>query len=120
MTDGPIAFLENSHRLEEVIQTYGKVDIDQESVKHPYENGWLGRNPVEIQRKYGGRLLTTNFRAGDVVIFPMWTLHGSLDNVNEEGRIRLSSDTRYQLASEPADHRWIGENPIAHGPEAKR
>ena len=30
------------------------------------------------------------------------------------GWIRLSSDTRCQLASEPVDERWIGENPIAH------
>jgi hypothetical protein len=120
LTDGPITFLENSHRLEDVRNTYGKIDIDQISVKHDYENGWLGRNPVEIQKKYGGRLLTADFKVGDVVVFPMWMLHGSLDNVNESGRIRISSDTRYQLMSEPADHRWIGDDPIAHGAAAKR
>ena len=100
--------------------TYGKIDIDQTSVKHDYGNGWLGRNPVEIQAKYGGRLLTTNFQAGDLMVFPMWTLHGSLDNVNSDNRIRLSSDTRYQLMSEPFDHRWVGDDPIAHGAAAKR
>lgn len=34
--------------------------------------------------------------------------------------LRLSTDTRYQLASEPVDERWIGENPIAHGLDAKK
>jgi len=31
-------------------------------------------------------------------------------------RLRISTDTRYQLASEPADERWSGEEPIGHGP----
>jgi hypothetical protein len=39
---------------------------------------------------------------------------------NHTNRLRLSTDTRYQLASEPVDERWIGEDPIAHGPEAKK
>jgi hypothetical protein len=50
----------------------------------------------------------------------MVTLHCSLDNQSPVNRIRLSSDSRYQLASEPADERWIGEEPIAHGPAAQR
>ena len=58
------------------------------------------------------RWLTTDYRAGDLLVFSMYTTHCSLDNTSD--RIRLSSDTRYQLASEPLDERWIGENPIAH------
>jgi hypothetical protein len=50
----------------------------------------------------------------------MFTLHCSLDNQSPVNRIRLSSDSRYQLASEPADERWIGADPIAHGPAAQR
>ena len=45
-------------------------------------------------------------------------MHASMDN--QTNRIRLSTDTRYQLASEPVDERWIGDNPIAHGLESKR
>jgi len=48
----------------------------------------------------------------------MATVHASLDN--QSTRLRLSSDSRYQLASEPADERWIGPNPIAHGPAGKK
>jgi hypothetical protein len=66
----------------------------------------------------GGRWLTGEFRAGDLLTFSMYTVHASLDNQSKS--IRLSSDTRYQLASEPVDERWIGENPIAHGLAAKR
>ena len=56
---------------------------------------------------------------GDLLVFPMYTIHASLDN-QTENLLRLSTDTRYQLASEPVDERWVGENPIAHGPESKR
>ena len=51
----------------------------------------------------------TPFRAGDVMIFGMFFLHGSLDNVSD--RYRISTDTRYQLASEPVDERHMGPHP---------
>ena len=57
-------------------------------------------------------------RAGDMLVFSMFTVHTSLDNHSD--RIRISSDTRYQLASEPVDERWVGENPPAHGPSIKQ
>jgi hypothetical protein len=53
----------------------------------------------------------------DVLVFGMYTMHASLDNQTD--RWRLSTDSRYQLASEPADERWIGEHPPGHGPAAK-
>ena len=66
----------------------------------------------------GGRWLTADYKAGDLLIFTIFTLHTSTNNTTN--KIRLSTDSRYQLASEPVDNRWIGENPIAHGPEAKQ
>ena len=42
-----------------------------------------------------------------MVIFSIFTVHSSTDNLTAE--VRLSSDTRYQLASEEADGRWVGE-----------
>jgi hypothetical protein len=67
-------------------------------------------DPNQIRRGLGGRWLTTDYRAGDVLIFSIFTVHASLDN--RTNRIRLSSDSRYQPASAPADERWVGENPI--------
>jgi len=61
----------------------------------------------------GGRWLTTDFKAGDVLSFGMGTVHASLDN--HSNCFRLSSDSRYQLASLPVDERWVGRNPIGHG-----
>jgi len=62
--------------------------------------------------------LTTEWQAGDLITFKMNMVHGSLDNMTD--RIRLSSDTRYQKASEPADERWIGPNPAGHTRAGKR
>jgi ectoine hydroxylase-related dioxygenase (phytanoyl-CoA dioxygenase family) len=82
------------------------------------EGGWLSNNPAKLRNALGGRWLTAEFRAGDVLIFSIYTVHASIDNKSD--RVRLSSDSRYQLATEAVDERWIGENPVGHGPNAKR
>jgi ectoine hydroxylase-related dioxygenase (phytanoyl-CoA dioxygenase family) len=118
--DGALMVLENSHRIEELVGTYGRLDVDGDE-PNPYAGGWFSKNWVEVRERFGGRWLTASdggFRAGDMLVLGVFTLHCSLDN-RSEGRIRLSSDTRYQPASEPADERWIGERPIAHGDAAR-
>jgi len=61
--------------------------------------------------------LSTNYQAGDVLVFTRYTMHAGMDN--QTNRLWISTDTRYQLASEPIDQRWIGKNPIGHGPAGK-
>jgi hypothetical protein len=128
---GGLMVLENSHRQADKLQPYLQRDVDAYCTNHPdaglIESGqkqwqdWDGRlssNPVTLREKLGGRWLTADFKAGDLLTFGMATVHASLDN--QSNRLRLSSDSRYQLASEPADERWIGANPIAHGPDGKK
>jgi hypothetical protein len=81
-------------------------------VDRDHVTGSFSNDPVELVDRYGGRWHTNAFKVGDVLIFGMFTMHGSLNNVTN--RFRLSTDTRYQLASEPVDERWMGEDPIAH------
>ncbi len=114
-SDGPLAILEGSHRFEELKSTYGAIDVDRDKDTNPYGGGWLSKDPAAVQARYGGRWLTAEFAPGDMLLFGMFTLHCSLDNLSPVKRIRLSTDTRYQLASEPADQRWIGEEPFGHG-----
>ncbi len=88
--------------------TYGRMDVDRDRV-----GGFFSDDPKELVDKFGGKWRTTEqFRAGDVLIFGMWTMHGSLNN--QTNRWRISCDTRFQPADEPVDDRWIGENPKAH------
>jgi hypothetical protein len=49
----------------------------------------------------------------------MFLVHASLDN-RTENRLRISSDARFQRASEPIDERWVGVNPPGHTLAGKR
>jgi hypothetical protein len=121
---GGLAVLEGSNRATDLIETYGRMDVDEWCENKPgvravddrglVSFGALPDHPDELRRRYGSRWLTTEYRAGDVLVFGMHTLHASLDNRTH--RIRLSTDSRYQPASEPADPRWIGDDPPGHGP----
>jgi hypothetical protein len=128
---GGLMILENSHRQQDQLRQYLERDVDAYCTNHAdaaqIESGekrwqdWDGRlssNPAALRAELGGRWLTADFKAGDVLVFGMATVHASLDN--RSNRYRLSSDSRYQLASEPVDERWVGANPIAHGPAGKR
>jgi hypothetical protein len=107
---GPLAILVGSHRgagYERVRATYGQMDVDRDHVTGAFSN-----DPIEMVEKFGGQWQTTEFQRGDVIIFGMYTMHGSITNTSN--RFRLSCDTRYQRADDPVDERWIGENPPAH------
>ncbi len=129
---GGLMILENSHRIEEVKSDYGQLDVDAYCTNYPdaaeIESGEkLWQHPtggaysldaIDARAELGRRWLTTEYAMGDLLVFSMYTMHASMDN--QTNQIRLSTDTRYQLASEPVDERWIGENPIAHGLQSKR
>lgn len=107
--EGALIILENSHQSDQLLSDYATKDADKEKIS------WLSTDPIELQKELGGRWLTTDFKAGDVLCFGMHMLHGALDNRSPIRRCRLTSDTRYQLASEPLDERWNGADPEAHG-----
>ena len=123
---GGLMVLENSHKNARLQATYGQRDVDSYCSNRADDpartasglNGWLSEDPNQIRRALGGRWLTAEYKAGDVVIFCMDLVHGGMDNRTD--RLRMSSDSRYQLASEPADERWIGENPPGHSAAGKR
>ncbi|MBS0631696.1 MAG: phytanoyl-CoA dioxygenase family protein [Verrucomicrobia bacterium] len=127
---GGLMLLENSHKQADRLRTYLEVDVDLYCENRPREvekvigkggwshPGWLTNNPVSLREKLGGRWLTAEYQMGDFLTFKMTLIHASLDNQTD--RIRLSSDTRYQRASQPADPRWVGENVAGHGPRAKQ
>ena len=126
---GGLLVLEGSHHKRERLHRYLSRDVDEyctnrdDSAEYAsgqkWWNGTLTRNARSIQKSLGGRWLTSpEFRMGDAVIFNMTLVHGSLDNQTDQ--IRLSTDTRYQLASDPVDDRWIGEFPSGHSVAQRR
>ena len=104
---GPLVILAGSHQFDAVKETYGKMDVDRDHVTGHFTN-----EPIEMVDQYGGQWQTSEFSMGDVIILGMYTMHGSINNTSN--RFRISTDTRYQLATDPVDHRWVGENPVAH------
>ena len=100
---GGLAVCTGSQNWHKVRDTYGNMDVDRDHI-----GGDLSTDPVELVEKYGGEWKTTSYKPGDVVIFGMYTAHGSL--ANQTGKYRLSMDSRYQLAADPIDPRWVGEN----------
>jgi hypothetical protein len=126
---GGVMMLEKSHQLEE-IREYCKRDIDAYDADHVdapliesgkklwQKSGEYSLDAFSTREDLGGRWLTAEFRMGDVLVFSPFIIHASSDN--HSPRLRISSDTRYQLASEPVDERWAGPNPIGHGLKAKR
>jgi hypothetical protein len=127
---GGLMILEGSHRKHDLLRPYLQRDVDTycrngrhaakiEAGEQSWEwDGSLSNNPATLREKLGGRWLTTDFEAGDLLTFTMYTVHASVDNSSD--RIRISSDSRYQPTSLPADERWVGENPIGHGQAGKR
>ena len=128
---GGLMIMPGSHRLDRLKNFYeGDVDTfctnqpnrepqDVHASIGPLGDGKLSRHPARLQAELGLPWLTAeHFRPGDVVVFSIYTVHGSLDN--QTNRIRCSTDTRYQRADEPADERWIGENPIGHGQSVRK
>jgi len=49
--------------------------------------------------------LTTDYKAGDVLVFHCLTTHAALPN--REGRMRFSAEYRWQLADQPAPRRLV-------------
>jgi ectoine hydroxylase-related dioxygenase (phytanoyl-CoA dioxygenase family) len=109
---GPLAVLVGSHRFDELRRTYGQSDVDRDKT-----DGWYSRDPVEVVRRWGGQWQTSEFAMGDAMIFGMFTMHASLNNVSDQ--FRFSCDTRYQRDDEPKDERWIGAAPLGHEGDTK-
>lgn len=108
---GTLAMCLGSHNRDgfaKLRDTYGQMDVDRDLVKH----GWFTQDPLEITERFGGQWATTEYRAGDVMVFGMHMMHGSTTNTTD--RFRISADVRFQPAADPADPRWAGQNATGH------
>ena len=141
---GGLMLLEGSHLQEELKATYGQADVnlycensgeaaeiiaaaraENRELTGEERNrilwttlGPYGKDPVDTRADLGGRWLTADYRMGDLLVFTMYTMHAAHDNQTD--RLRISTDSRYQLASEPIDSRWVGDPPPGNGIEHHR
>ena len=136
---GGLMLLEGSHLQEELKATYGCADVNlycensgeaaaiigaakaenreltgEERNRIQWTTlGPYGKDPIDTRADLGGRWLTADYRMGDLLVFTMYTMHAAHDNQTD--RLRISTDSRYQLASEPIDSRWVGDPPPGNG-----
>ena len=133
---GGLMVLDGSNRYDPLKRNYGQHDVDTFCTNKEKQDGWrdgikwlpdsdvkgtsgsIGNDPNAIRNAVGGTWRTTEFKAGDALIFTCYTVHASLDNTSD--RIRLSTDSRYQPSGTVLDERWVGSNPIAHSQAGKR
>jgi len=116
VSDGPLVIVEDSPGFSDLIDPLRAMDFAAEHANQTVQTAAYEKqneqHPIDLALARGGRLLTADFRAGDVVFFSMFTLHGSLDNKSPVQRVRLSCDVRWQPFSEnSADPRYFGANP---------
>lgn len=107
VADGPLIVAEGSNRFTDLHDAMRGFDV----VRDTYRKAQMTSDLASFAESRGCRLLTTDFRAGDICVFGMFTLHGSLDNHSAISRVRLSCDVRYQSAAEPIDERYFGPDP---------
>ena len=107
ITLGPLFIVEGSHRYQDIIKRHRGFDVALDTSR----KAAFPETPLSFARQRNTRLLTTDFKAGDIVVFGMFLLHGALDNIASDNRVRLSCDVRYQLAADATDPRYFGPNP---------
>ena len=115
LSDGPLVLVEDSHKFRDIIESiHTRDEQDEQSPESDQQaafNGEWSTDTSRFLRQRNSKLLTTEFRLGDVLVFCMDMLHGSLDNCSPIRRTRLSVDVRYQPHSDPLDNRYFGLNP---------
>lgn len=107
VSDGPLVIVKGSNRFDDLLES--AIDVDYDSKSGPSVS--VMDDPVALAQARGTHLLSADFEAGDLVVFAMTILHGTLDNHSAQDRIRLSCDIRYQPLSDPMDARYSGPDP---------
>lgn len=97
---GSLYILKNTHNNPQLIK-------EAQSIGDVYPKP---QDPLEFVTRNNTCFLASPLNMGDVIIFSMFTWHGSFDNTTEK-TIRISCDMRFLPCSEPRDKRFIGATP---------
>jgi ectoine hydroxylase-related dioxygenase (phytanoyl-CoA dioxygenase family) len=111
---GGLVYLEGSHaegvRLEaefreKSLELSAAERIDAYN-KHMSEGGWISKDLPGMADRFNARWLAADYEAGDIMLHSPYMIHASTLNRDPLGRIRLSTDIRYQNVSDEIDIRW--------------
>jgi ectoine hydroxylase-related dioxygenase (phytanoyl-CoA dioxygenase family) len=74
--------------------------------KNMSETGWLTKDLPSLADRLNMRWLCADYAAGDMLVHGPYTIHAATMNTAADGRMRLSTDIRYQLVRDEIDPRW--------------
>lgn len=112
---GGLAMCKGSHRsagLSRLRETYGSMDQEKEGMQG---TGWFTEDPAEVEAVATAssgddpcqcQWVAGDYRAGDVIMFGMRTLHMSTANLTD--KVRISCDVRWQPKGDEVDPRYVG------------
>lgn len=69
-------------------------------------SGWLSKDLPTLADQAGTRWLVADYEAGDMVVHSPYMIHAATVNMDASGRMRLSTDIRYQRVRDEIDVRW--------------
>ncbi len=111
---GGLAYLEKSHhwgRRKEAEFNRMNANLSRAEQINPYNPNMDAETPIgadvnALAERAGGRWLIADYEAGDMVVHDPYFVHTSTVNNDAQGRIRLSTDIRYQRVRDEIDPRW--------------
>lgn len=111
---GGLVYLEGSHAIGAGMEARFNRDnagMDAQERISAYnrnmaEGGWVSKDLPEMAERFNARWLIADFEAGDVVLHSPYMIHASTTNRSMDGRIRLSTDIRFQNVDDEIDARW--------------
>jgi ectoine hydroxylase-related dioxygenase (phytanoyl-CoA dioxygenase family) len=111
---GGLVYLEGSHaigvRMEREFDAAGASLTPEERIsaynRNMTEGGWVSKDLPDMAERFDTRWLAADYEAGDIVLHSPYMIHASTTNRDAAGRIRLSTDIRYQNVDDEIDARW--------------
>lgn len=111
---GGLVYLEGSDawgRREEAAFRAKAADLAREEQINAYNkfmssSGWLTKDLPMLADRLDARWLIADYEAGDMVVHSPYMIHAATMNTDPGGRMRLSTDIRYQRVRDEIDVRW--------------
>lgn len=74
--------------------------------KNMAEGGAVSKDLPAMAEQFDTRWLAADYEAGDMLVHSAYMIHAATSNQDRDGRLRLSTDIRYQNVREEIDARW--------------
>lgn len=111
---GGLVYLEGSHTIgagmeAEFERRNGELSSEERVSafnRNMTEGGWVSKDLPDMAERFNTRWLIADYEAGDVMLHSPFMIHASTTNNSLSGRIRLSTDIRYQNVDDEIDARW--------------